>query len=244
MACPGCQAGLAGPIDMSYILEALKKADHTRTVGEIPGLESAHWGERRSRRARKYRWLWVVIALLVVNGILLAVLLDREAVEEQGVAVDGAGDTDTHPDALAVKPVPRPERKSPGERQVAPRPKVARPLQAPLARPVTPAMTRSAPVPGVPATPSVAVPPAPQPVQAAPSGVPGWDDLSLEFRSGFALPRIDVHVYADNPARRFILVDLEKYREGDTLASGAVVEKISPEGVQLYYQGKKFLVER
>jgi len=229
---------------MSYILEALKKADQTRTVGEIPGLESAHWGERRSRSSHKYRWLWVVIVLLVVNGILIAVLLDRDGMDETGVAVDGEGHTDAHPGALAVKPVPRSETKYPGVQQVAPRPKVARPVQAPAASPVTPGIARPAPVPVTPGAPPAVVPPAPQPVPAAPSGVPTWDDLSLEFRSGFTLPRIDVHVYADNPARRFILVDLEKYREGDTLASGAVVEKISPEGVQLYYQGTKFLVER
>jgi len=229
---------------MSYILEALKKADQTRTVGEVPGLESAHWGERRSRSPRKYRWLLVVVALLVVNGILLAVLLDRYSVEEAGVAVEDGDKTDTRPEAVAVRPVPRKEKKNPGVQQVAPRPKVARPVQAPPASPVTPGMARPAPVPVSPDAPSIAMPPAPQPVQAAPSGVPTWGELSLEFRSGFTLPRIDVHVYAEKPARRFILVDLEKYREGDTLASGAVVEKILPEGVQLYYQGKKFLVER
>jgi general secretion pathway protein B len=171
-------------------------------------------------------------------------LLDRDGIDETGDAVDGAGNTDAHPDTLAVKPVPRAETRNTGVQQVAPRPKVVRPVQAPVASQVMPGITRPAPAPVVPGAPPVVVPPAPQSVQATPSGVPSWDDLSLEFRSGFTLPRIDVHVYAENPARRFILVDLEKYREGDTLASGAVVEKILPEGVQLYYQGTKFIVER
>ena len=240
MGCRGCQGGLAGPINMSYILEALKKADQTRSVGEIPGLESAHWGERRSRSARKYKWLWVVVALLVVNGLLLAVLLDRDATDEAGVAVNGADNSNARPEALVVKPVPRLETREPGVQQIAPRPKVARPVQAPVASQMRPGIPRPTPV--VPA--ARPVPSAPQPVQTAPSGMPTWNDLSLEFRSSLTLPRIDVHVYAENPARRFILVDLEKYREGDTLASGAVVEKILPEGVQLYYQGTKFLVER
>ena len=240
MGCRGCQGDLAGPINMSYILEALKKADQTRSVGEIPGLESAHWGERRSRSVRKYKWLWVVVALLVVNGLLLAVLLDRDATDEAGVAVNGADNSRVRPDALVVKPVPRLETGDPGVQQIAPRPKVTRPVQAPVASQVRPGIPRPAPV--VPAARPVR--PAPQPVQTAPSGMPTWNDLSLEFRSSFTLPRIDVHVYAENPSRRFILVDLEKYREGDTLASGAVVEKILPEGIQLYYQGTKFLVER
>lgn len=244
MVCPGCQVSPAGPTNMSYILEALKKADQTRTVGEIPGLESTHWGERRSRSPRKFRWLWAVAALLVGNGILLAVLLDRDDVDEAGVAVEGAGYIDRLPDSLAVKPMPRTEKKNPGVQQTAPRPKVARPAQAPVASQVTPGIPRPVFAPVVPAAAPVTAPPAPQPVQAARSGVPSWDDLSLEFRSGFTLPHIDVHVYSETPARRFILVDLDKYREGDTLASGAVIEKILPEGVQLYYQGTKFIVER
>jgi general secretion pathway protein B len=74
--------------------------------------------------------------------------------------------------------------------------------------------------------------------------VPEWSDLSLEFRSGFTLPHLDVHVYSDNPEKRFILVDLQKFREGDTLGSGAVLEEILPGSIQLYYQGTRFRVEK
>ena len=45
---------------MSYILDALKKADQERTLGEVPDLETPHWGERRPRPS--YRWLWIVAA--------------------------------------------------------------------------------------------------------------------------------------------------------------------------------------
>ena len=76
------------------------------------------------------------------------------------------------------------------------------------------------------------------------SSVPEWNDLSLEFRSGFNLPRIDVHVYSDNPGKRFVLVDLQKFREGETLASGAVLEEILPGSIQLFYQGTRFRVEK
>ena len=58
---------------MSYILEALKKADQERTLGSVPDLETPHWGARRA--ARNYRWLWVVGALMLVNGVLLAFLI-------------------------------------------------------------------------------------------------------------------------------------------------------------------------
>jgi len=73
---------------------------------------------------------------------------------------------------------------------------------------------------------------------------PEWRELSLDFRSGITLPRIDVHVHAEDPARRFIMADLKKYREGDTLANGALLEKIHPGSIQLNYRGTRFRVER
>jgi general secretion pathway protein B len=75
-------------------------------------------------------------------------------------------------------------------------------------------------------------------------GLPEWGDLPLELRSQFVLPRIDVYVYADEPQRRFVLMDLKKYREGDALASGVVLEKIHPGYIQLNYQGTRFRFDR
>ena len=83
-----------------------------------------------------------------------------------------------------------------------------------------------------------------EPVQRGEPEIPEWSELSLEFRSGFDPPRLDVHVYADDPSRRFILVDLKRFAEGDTLDSGAKLEKILPESIQLYYQGTRFRYDR
>jgi general secretion pathway protein B len=74
--------------------------------------------------------------------------------------------------------------------------------------------------------------------------LPEWRELSLDFRSRLSLPRIDVHVYADDPARRFIMADLKKYREGETLENGALLERIHPGSIQLNYEGTRFRVER
>lgn len=58
------------------------------------------------------------------------------------------------------------------------------------------------------------------------------------------MPRLDVHVYDDDPQRRFLLVELKKYREGDTLANGAVIEEILPEGVRMFYRGTRFIYRK
>jgi general secretion pathway protein B len=223
---------------MSYILEALKKADHERTLGSVPDLETPHWGARRA--VRNYRWIWVVVALLLVNGVLLAFLLGRGTDDDTPRPIAPSAATSLPQPAAPVMPV----TPVPGAGTTI----VTRPRDViqPIPEPVQPArVTRAAePLPAVttpPATPAAAPQPAARPRQ---QGVQLWSDLSLEFRSSFSLPHIDVHVYAEQPARRFILVDLQKYREGDTLESGAVIEKILPHGLQLYYQGTRFEVEK
>ena len=232
---------------MSYILDALKKADQDRTLGKVPDLEVAHWGERRSKRA--YRWVWVVGGLLLINGALLFMLLGGDD------AVVSGGDGQSGPtDPMPVTPVPRTESvmKSP------PR-EIARPREPVYVAPSTPVKRSTTNVWQAPVTPAAAVvnqPPSPPVATPSPafvrpaapavtaSSVPEWNDLSLEFRSGFNLPHIDVHVYSDNPEKRFILVDLQKFREGETLGSGAVLEEILPGSIQLYYQGTRFRVEK
>jgi len=223
---------------MSYILEALKKADHERTLGDVPDLETAHWGERR--RQRSYRWLWGVVALLVVNGVLLAVLLGRDD--------DSAVPLQASPPGVAKQ---LPERVVPRADSAAVQPSrnITRPREPVYMPPVV-----QSPAPVVQQVPASAVTAAPAydrqpavsaiPAPGAANGVPYWDDLPLEFRSTLVLPHIDVHVYDDDPARRFILVDLQKYREDEMLESGAVVELINEDSIQLNYQGTRFLMER
>ena len=214
---------------MSYILEALKKADRERTLGDVPDLETAHWGERSRRRS--YRWVWAVIALLVVNGALLAVLLGR----------------DESPDVARQLP----KRLVPGEdtASLLPSRQITRPREPVYMPPVVqspPSTVQQAPT----ATTQLAdksqpvASSAPAAVPVISSGLPYWDDLPLVYRSGFVLPHIDVHVYSDDPARRFILVELQKYREGEALENGAVVEVINNDSIQLNYQGTRFLMER
>jgi len=224
---------------MSYILDALKKADQERSLGEVPDLEAAHWGERRRKRA--YRWVWIVAALLLINGVLLYLLLDRDEdlISDAGVMPESI-------DTKTVTPVPRAEKAVVSQSRDKARPR--EPVYVP---PVAPIRSPAPRVRQLPSAPSTAVvdpapvyaPPAPSQPTAT-SDVPEWNDLSLEFRSGLSMPSIDVHVYSDDPGRRFILMDLQKYREGETLGNGAVLEEILPGSIQLYYQGRRFRVAK
>jgi len=222
---------------MSYILEALKKADQERTLGSVPDLETPHWGVRRP--ARRYRWLWIVAALLLVNGVLLAFLLGRSTDADNPPAFTSSAPANPPDPVVPVSPVPG------AGTTVVTRPRsVIQPAPPPVRPPVVAQASPPATLPETMPVPEPAGVQQPEPQRPRQPGVQLWNDLSLEFRSGFPLPHIDVHVYADQPARRFILVDLQKYREGDTLESGAVIEKILPQGLQLYYQGTRFEIEK
>jgi len=223
---------------MSYILDALKKADRDRSLGEVPDLEAAHWGVRRDENPR--RWLWIVAVLLIVNAGLLAWMLggrdqDVPAVPEQAAAPPVSKPA---PPVREATVGPRSEPAAATEQKplavVRPRvpvkPHVAPPAQTKSTTPAARVVTAQAPLSEMPAEGA--------------SDIPELGELPLEFRSGFQPPHIDVHVYSEQPRRRFILVDLQKFREGDTLNNGAVLEKINPNSIQLFYQGKRFRVDR
>lgn len=237
---------------MSYILDALKKADRERNLGDVPDLESAHWGERKTPRSG--HWPWLVAALLLFNAALLAYLFARNTFEATEPPVSAnklpspAASENHATGGEALTRLEKPAREPPREM----RPKVnipvprARPAQP--AQPVQPAQPGQAvvdpPEPAAVETPQVVKASTPLSAGTGDSPWPEWSELPLEFRSGFALPHVDVHVYSEEPARRFVLIDLKKYREGDALDNGAVLEKIAPGSIQLFYQGTRFRVDR
>ena len=51
---------------------------------------------------------------------------------------------------------------------------------------------------------------------------------------------LDLHVYVAQPQQRFIFVNSRKYKEGDTLAEGPLVEEITPDGAVLNFRGSRF----
>ena len=73
--------------------------------------------------------------------------------------------------------------------------------------------------------------------------LPSAGDLAA---SGNRLPdlKLDIHVFATNPAERFVFVNMRKYLEGQTLQEGPTVEKITNDGVVLNQNGMRFVLPR
>jgi general secretion pathway protein B len=82
----------------------------------------------------------------------------------------------------------------------------------------------------------------PQPAEPA-EVLPTLSDLAA---SGTNLPEmhLDIHVHSPVPAERFVFVNMRKYVEGQSLAEGPAVERITNEGVVLNHRGMRFLLPR
>jgi len=76
------------------------------------------------------------------------------------------------------------------------------------------------------------------------SGVPLYQDVSATPGTQLPQLRLDLHVFAARPQDRFVMINMHKLREGDTLPDGVHLDSITPEGAVLSYNGSKFLLPR
>jgi len=93
--------------------------------------------------------------------------------------------------------------------------------------------------------------PAVEPSAAQGAGAPGGaadGDLPLyqQIVDSAGLPslHLDLHVFADRPRDRFVMINMHRLGEGDSLPGGVHVDTIRPDGVVLTYHGTRFLLPR
>lgn len=90
--------------------------------------------------------------------------------------------------------------------------------------------------------------PAVEPDTASASSGSAGQDLPLyqQIVTSAGLPdlHLDLHVYADRPQDRFVMINMHRLGEGDALPNGVQVESIRPDGVVMTYHGTRFLLPR
>jgi general secretion pathway protein B len=74
--------------------------------------------------------------------------------------------------------------------------------------------------------------------------LPSISEINLTGAQALPDLHLDVHVYATNPADRFVYINMRKYHEGAALPEGPRVERIRRDGVVLNYQGLRFILPR
>ena len=247
---------------MSYILDALRRADAERSRGAVPGLHSQSLpdDEPAARDRRPLIWAAGAAGVLVVAGA--AVLLfgpwhaapapdappplapaPQLASHDNGPARPAAGE----------QPAPQPGAIDPGARPIEPPiGRVAQPYPPPpqLQRPVAPARVATlepraearspAPAPvehyGAPAAP--ATPSAP----ARAGAITPLNDLPPNVRS--TLPRLAIGgaIYSETPSARMVILNGQVFHEGDKPATDTVLEQIRLKSAVLNFRGQRYEV--
>ncbi len=243
---------------MSFILDALKKSEVERQRQAIPGLMDSR---PAPPRARFPLWAAALIALLVVNIAVLAVVLTRGGAQNATTARRMTASPPAAPPASPLSaPAPAaaaaPAPGAPGSASDHFSPMdAAPPVYAPEIPPTEdlspPATTRRA-ARGGSSNGGISRHAAQQadPVLTESNDssdsevLPSINEIDLAGQPALAGLHLDVHVYATKPAERFVYINMRKYREGATLAEGPVLEHIRRDGVVLNYQGLRFVLPR
>ncbi|MDA0706284.1 MAG: general secretion pathway protein GspB [Proteobacteria bacterium] len=210
---------------MSFILDALKKSETERqeqSVSEFSSVPSS------TGEASPLRWLWLLAALLLINvAVLVGILMKRGDSPASPTTAVTAAPADVA--ATVVAPPPTAKATQSFEERVA---------NAVVERPPVSQVSQDLPQAVPQSVPQVIDAP------ASTSRAPTLDQLRLNGSISLPELHLDIHVFSDNPAERFVFINMSKYREGERLAAGPQVSEITPDGVILEDQGQAFLLPR
>jgi general secretion pathway protein B len=245
---------------MSYILDALRRADAERERGAVPSLQSQQHavGDEEEAAPRSRLLLWAIVALGVALAAALAWnILGAPASSPRQVAEGSVALVPVAPTTVApVTPATLPSS-SDGSAPPTVAPATA---TAPTALPsasMQPAAPARSPQPAAtrPAasadgrraarrSESSSAVAAARPAAAAGSGPEGHiyaqADLPEEVRR--ELPRLAIGgaSYSGDAASRMVMINGQVFHEGDRLAAGLVLEKIKLRSAVLTYKGWRY----
>jgi general secretion pathway protein B len=242
---------------MSYILDALRRADAERGRGAVPDLNAQPLAlpviDDDVREGARAPWLWLGAgaALMLAAWGAWQFFGPRDSAPSTAVSAPGM------PPAMPPVAAPSPPQPPPMPGLPAPAPAPApavTPLPPPVAiAPVAPPMAASPQSPPVQAAAPAAVtpkPPAvvrPAPKASAPASaaapaarVPKLAELPDDVRRTVPTLTIGGSVFSPQPAARMVIVNGQVFREGDTLATGLKLEQIRPKSAVFSIRGQAF----
>ena len=74
--------------------------------------------------------------------------------------------------------------------------------------------------------------------------IPTLRMMSREFQQRLPEMKVNVYAYSADPSERFVIVNMDKYRAGQRIADGPVLQEITAESMILKFSGKRFRLER
>ena len=232
---------------MSFILDALKKSENDRQRQSGPALFEVKLAPPRTGLPP---WAIAIAALLLVNLGLGLWMLARHPPARTPEAPPGTAERAAPSPAAAAGQAVASSSAS-GEAPLSPAavlPALAA-APAPLSAP-PPAASPPAPAPRssddyAPASePAAATTPGAHVRRATADGVPLYQEAAASADAHLPPLRLDLHVFAPRTQDRFIMINMHRLHEGDSLPEGVRVESITPDGAVLSYNGSRFLLPR
>ncbi|MFC0169468.1 general secretion pathway protein GspB [Pseudoduganella danionis] len=241
---------------MSYILEALKKAQAERQLGSAPTLHGASMQAPSLAAALPWWRRPLVLAALLMAVVIVAllVLLLRPAPGSTPAVLTAAPPSTPRPAVTGAPPELKQELTLRGS---APPAAMPQPLPVPVAHGGAVARTSdnaasaasaAATLASAGAASSAAMPP---PVAAAKpaAAVRANEEPVLNLRElpepiQRAIPAVAVggYIYSPNPADRLLLIDKVLRHEGEEVAPGLVLEKLQPREAVFSFRGYRYRV--
>jgi general secretion pathway protein B len=225
---------------MSYILEALKRADAERSRGAVPGLHASALPAMAEPTSQRRGWRVAIAAgAVVLAGVLMTLWWRAPAAVPPGAALPVVASA---PPSMTVgiqatppiRAVSNPSTESTGATAATPLP-----VTATISQPVTPTAS-------LPATEaSIVAKPAPmtsKPV-APPADVqplPFMAALPEDLRRQIPALAITGVVYSSSPGQRLLLVNGQVLPQGSTVGAELVLEEIGERSSVFRFRGTRF----
>lgn len=222
---------------MSYILDALRKAEAERERGNVPNIHAqpAFAGARPGAAPARSR-LWIVVlvlgALLVLAAVVVAyLLLGRSPASDAAIA-----------SAKPAAPAAQTPTVTAAAVTVAPPPAVVASLPAvtaaPSPAPVPAAARKARPVPAAPASAAV---PAPAPAaSAAEERVYAISELPDNIRQQLPTLSVGGSMYSTAAANRLVIVNGQVLHEGERITPELTVLQIKSKSAVLGFKGYRY----
>ena len=208
---------------MSYILDALRRAEAERQRGQVPGLDAQPVARPADSDAPRR----LPLGSLVAGAVLLAAGITAAVWWRTQPTVAPAAAPAMTPPATQVTPPPAapPTDKLPVVVSAPPTP-----APTPPGRVILPA---SAPAPPIAATAASAHEPAP--ARSEPKSTP-LAALSADLRRELPPLAIGGSIWSDSAAQRFVIINGQVVHEGEVVAAGVVLERIGPKAAVLRWR--------
>jgi general secretion pathway protein B len=210
---------------MSYILEALKKADADRERSRVPDLHAQPDppADRDRLRSRRGRWIGAALLALLAAGVV-GWALRLAPVPTEAMA--------TAPSTPTPTPTPPPQ-----ERLALPAAQTPAVIAVQIAPPVAP---RPIVEEVKPAGTAIVAPTASAPASTAALRLPTLAELPAEIRSQLPALNVGGSMYSTSAAVRMVILSGQVFREGDSPAAGLTIVQIGPKSTVLAFRGQRF----